>query len=90
MGKFMLFHQINKERVCPACRSTDVYRVKRVGLTVKAMCRILDLRPHWCANCDNFFLAPRESAARHCPAKGCSAVGGDDSAKQSHAGGISH
>lgn len=56
----MLFRRITRHRACPECHSRDIHRVKRVGLTVKALCRIFDVRPHVCADCDNFFLAPRQ------------------------------
>lgn len=57
----MLFKRISKERVCPVCKNPEVYRVKRAGISVKIACRILDLRPHWCPECDTFFLGPRQT-----------------------------
>jgi hypothetical protein len=55
----MLLRNISNGRVCSSCRSEDVYRVRRAGIAVKTVCRVLDVRPYWCANCDNFFLAPK-------------------------------
>jgi len=57
----MQFGRISKERACPACHSAEVYRLKREGLTLRAVCLILNMRPHWCSNCDTFFLAPGRS-----------------------------
>lgn len=57
----MLFKRISKEGACPVCKNAEVYRVKRAGITVKLACRILDLRPHWCPECDTFFLGPRQT-----------------------------
>jgi hypothetical protein len=34
-------------------------------MALKLFCNVANLRPHWCSNCDTFFLAPRrEHAAR--------------------------
>lgn len=55
----MRFRKIAKGRFCPACQSPNVYRLKREGLTVRAVCGIFGLRPYWCAECDTFFLAPK-------------------------------
>jgi hypothetical protein len=57
----MMFQRISRERACPVCKNTDVYRVKRAGLSVKVVCRIFNLRPHWCPACDTFFLGPKQS-----------------------------
>jgi hypothetical protein len=56
----MKFRRISRARGCPVCKYADVYRVKRAGFLVKAACRILNLRPHWCPECDTFFLGPRQ------------------------------
>jgi len=56
----MLFQRISRARNCPVCKNTEVLRMKRVGLPVKVVCRVLNLRPHWCPNCDTFFLGPRQ------------------------------
>jgi len=56
----MMFQRISKSRACPVCKNAEVYRVKRMGLPVKVVCRIFDLRPHWCPECDTFFLGPRQ------------------------------
>jgi hypothetical protein len=55
----MRFQRISRERICPECKSSDVYRLKRTGFSLRVLCRILNLRPHWCAECDAFFLGPR-------------------------------
>jgi len=55
----MMFRRISKDRSCPVCKSLDAYRVKRAGFPVKVVCRVLNLRPHWCPDCDTFFLGPR-------------------------------
>jgi hypothetical protein len=57
----MLFQRITKGRTCPVCKSAAVYRVKRSGLPIKVVCKLLNLRPHWCPECDTFFLGPRRS-----------------------------
>jgi hypothetical protein len=58
--KQMIFPRISREKNCPVCKSAEVYRIKRAGLTVKVACRLLDLRPHWCQECDTFFLGPKQ------------------------------
>ena len=60
----MFFGYISNERSCPLCESTDVYRIKRKGIVVRAICNLLNVRPHWCADCDNFFLAPNRDPER--------------------------
>ncbi len=57
----MRFQRISKARTCPECKSKDVYRVKRTGLSLRMVCRIVNLRPYWCSACDTFFLAPKHS-----------------------------
>jgi hypothetical protein len=57
----MLFQRITKGHACPVCKSSGVYRVKRAGVPVKVVCKLLNLRPHWCPDCDTFFLGPRHS-----------------------------
>ncbi len=57
----MMFQRISKGRKCPVCNSADVYRVRRAGLSVKLVCKFLNLRPHWCPDCDTFFLGPRHT-----------------------------
>jgi hypothetical protein len=59
----MFFGYVTKERTCPRCKSPEVYRIRRNGIAVRAVCNVLNVRPHWCANCDNFFLAPRREKA---------------------------
>jgi hypothetical protein len=56
----MLFKHISKRRACPRCQSVEVFRVKRSGMALKFLCNVTNLRPHWCPNCDTFFLAPRQ------------------------------
>jgi len=63
----MLFQRISRARTCPACKSADVYRVKRTGISVKVVCRIVNLRPYWCSACDTFFLAPKPPNAVRIP-----------------------
>ena len=57
----MIFQRITRERTCPVCKGANSYRVKRAGLSIKLLCRILNLRPHWCPDCDTFFLGPKRS-----------------------------
>jgi hypothetical protein len=59
----MRFQRISKERSCPVCKNVEVYRVKRAGFLIKGVCRILNLRPHWCPDCDTLFLGPKLSKA---------------------------
>jgi len=62
---WMLFKHISKGRNCPQCNSGEVFRMKRTGMALKFICNVANLRPHWCSNCDTFFLAPRrEHVAR--------------------------
>lgn len=56
-----MFQRICKARKCPVCMNADVFRVKRTGFPLKLVCGILNVRPHWCPNCDTFFLGPRQS-----------------------------
>lgn len=53
----MKFQKFSKSRACPTCRSTEVYRMRRVGLTTRVVCKVSDYRPYWCSNCDTFFFA---------------------------------
>ncbi len=57
----MMFQRITRGRTCPVCKSPEAYRVKRAGLSVKIVCKVLNLRPQWCPQCDTFFLGPRHS-----------------------------
>jgi hypothetical protein len=57
----MKFKRITRERGCPECLGSDEYRVRREGLYVKAVSLILNVRPHYCPNCDIYFFAPRHS-----------------------------
>jgi len=59
----MLFKHISKGRNCPQCKSGEVFRLKRTGIALKFVCNVTNLRPHWCSNCDTFFLAPRQPHA---------------------------
>jgi hypothetical protein len=56
----MFFGYVTKERTCPRCKSAEVYRIRRNGMALRAVCNVLNARPYWCANCDNFFLAPKQ------------------------------
>lgn len=60
-GGCMLFQRISKTRTCPVCSGGDAYRVRRAGFPVKVVCKLLNLRPHWCPDCDTFFLGPKSS-----------------------------
>ena len=66
----MMFRRISRDRTCPVCKSAEAYRVKRAGFTVKMVCRVLNLRPHWCAECDTFFLGPRQPGVRRVVERG--------------------
>ena len=65
IGGFMLFRRITKGHTCPVCKGADAYRIKRAGLPVKIACKLLNLRPHWCPDCDTFFLGPRRPKEMH-------------------------
>jgi hypothetical protein len=80
----MKFQRISKERTCPECRSTDVHRVKRTGLPVKVLCRILNLRPHRCAECDTLFLAPTHPKPPRIQETNVLTSGGNKGSNQSH------
>jgi len=60
----MLFRHISKSRNCPECQSAEVFRVKRTGVALKIVCNVMNVRPHWCASCDTFFLAPKQEKER--------------------------
>ena len=66
----MLFKHISKGRDCPECKSRETFRVKRAGMALKFVCNLTNLRPHWCSNCDTFFLAPRQDRAARTPETG--------------------
>jgi hypothetical protein len=55
----MRFRKFSKTRSCPSCRCEEVYRLKRVGIANRIVCKFTEYRPHWCANCDTFFYAPK-------------------------------
>lgn len=55
----MKFRKFSKTRSCPSCQSKEVYRLKRAGVANQLVCKFSDYRPHWCANCDTFFYAPK-------------------------------
>jgi hypothetical protein len=57
----MVFQRITKQLKCPVCKSESSFRVKRAGLSVKMVCGLLNVRPHWCPECDTFYLGPRRS-----------------------------
>jgi hypothetical protein len=57
----MLFQKITKGQNCPVCKSAGTFRVKRSGLPVKMVCSLLNLRPHWCPECDTFYLGPKRA-----------------------------
>jgi hypothetical protein len=57
----MKLQRITKERTCPVCKGSDAYRIRRSGISVRMMCRLLNLRPHYCPDCDTFFLGPRHA-----------------------------
>ena len=57
----MKFQKFSKSQACPVCMSTEVYRLKRVGLATRLVSKISNYRPHWCSNCDTFFFAPKRS-----------------------------
>lgn len=59
----MFFGYITRERTCPRCNGSEVYRVRRNGIALRAVCNVFNVRPHWCAECDNFFLAPKQDKA---------------------------
>jgi hypothetical protein len=57
----MVFQRITRGRTCPVCKSGSTFRVKRAGLPIKMVCGLLNLRPHWCPECDTFYLGPRRA-----------------------------
>lgn len=83
----MRFRHISKKRICPECRSTEVFRVRRTGVALRLICNVTNLRPHWCSNCDTFFLAPRQDRGPHVVADLPATdqkVGGKTTAEQGH------
>ena len=61
----MRFKHISKDRNCPQCGSTEVFRMRRTGIALKLVCNVTNLRPHWCSECDSFFLAPKQNKTPH-------------------------
>jgi hypothetical protein len=55
----MIFLRISRDYKCPICRGSEAYRIKREGFLTKVACKVLNLRPHYCPNCDLHFLGPR-------------------------------
>ena len=86
----MLFKRISKDRACPVCKNAEVYRVKRTGIPVKIACRVLNLRPQWCPECDTFFLGPRQSKVPRSPVGAALKSGENQSGNCPPAGGPSH
>ena len=86
----MKFQKFSKSQACPVCQSTEVFRLKRVGLATRLVSKISNYRPHWCSNCDTFFFAPKRSEAPH--SKGQYEMKSQEKAnpKQPQAGGLSH
>ncbi len=82
----MMFRRITKERACPECRSMEIYRVRRVGFAVKAVCRILNVRPYWCEDCDAFFFAPGRSGTQTDPGSRYKVTNKNPVGHGSHAG----
>jgi hypothetical protein len=56
----MMFRRISRDYHCPECRGLEAYRIKRQGVVVKVLCKILNLRPHHCPSCNLYFLGPRQ------------------------------
>lgn len=60
----MMFQRVSKDYKCPLCRSSEAYRIKREGFWNKLVCKVLNLRPHYCPNCDIYFRAPSHRRLR--------------------------
>lgn len=52
----MMFRRISRDHHCPECKGSEAYRIKRQGIALKFLCKILNLRPHYCPCCDLYFL----------------------------------
>jgi len=87
---YMRFRRISRAKTCPVCKSVEAYRVKRAGLRVKVVCRILNLRPYWCPECDTFFLGPRQPGVRRVEERGKLEKSGQEGAYGEQAGGHLH
>jgi len=57
----MKLQPITKGPTCPVCNGSEAYRIRRTGISIKVMCWLFNLRPHYCPECDTFFLGPRHS-----------------------------
>jgi hypothetical protein len=44
---------------------TQAYRIKREGVAERLVCSMLNLRPHYCPNCDMYFFGPRQTKRLH-------------------------
>jgi hypothetical protein len=87
----MRFRKFSKTRSCPNCRSGEVYRLKRSGIANRIVCKFTEFRPHWCANCDTFFYAPKNpKTVRVEGAYGVARQTKVTGNKQPHAGGLAH
>lgn len=86
----MKFQKFSKSHRCPTCKGTDAYRVKRVGLAMRLVCSVSNYRPHWCPNCDTFFLAPRQSRSVKVERRFDTSKPQQGGAKPSQAAGLPH
>lgn len=86
----MRFQKFSKTQRCPTCQSTEVYRVKRVGLAIRVVCSVSNYRPYWCSNCDSFFFAPRRARAVRIEEHYPITKPEEPASKQPEAGGLTH
>lgn len=86
----MKFQKFSKTQICPRCKSTEIFRLKRVGIATRVLCKVSNYRPYWCSSCDEFFFAPRQS--RPVRAGGHYPITKPDQASQNQpsAGGLTH
>jgi hypothetical protein len=61
----MKFQRFSKTHTCPACQSSDIYRLKRSTVANRIVCKFSNYRPHWCSNCDAFFYALKHPKTVH-------------------------
>jgi hypothetical protein len=67
-----------------------VFRLKRAGLPVKLICRLLNFRQHWCPECDTFFLGPKHAKYLGIEESFGTVRNQKAGAKQQHAGSLPH
>ena len=86
----MKFQKFSKSQACPVCKSTQVYRLKRVGHATRLVSKKSNYRQHRCSNCDTFFFAPKRSETPGVKGQYGMATHETAKPKRPEAGGLAH